>query len=126
MKLNTHLKETQVLAAATETKTKEIEQKKSDAKEQTTRLHDHCHKLKDHDDLTESLQNEKDSHLLRSTDLKHDLVWKCKDPQELKSHTLLTSANNSLSNELAQIGVFTCDQCSSNFICESALKKPQD
>ena len=83
----TNLKETQALAAATETKTKELEHKKSDAEEQTTRLHDHCHKLKDHDDLTESLQNEKDSHLLRSTDLKHELVWKCKDPQELKSHT---------------------------------------
>ena len=72
--------------------------------------------------MTESLQNEKDSHILRSTDLKHDLVWKCNDPQELKSHTPLTSANNSVSSVLTQIGVFTRDQCSSTFTCESTLK----
>ena len=128
-KFETNLKETQALAAATETKIKELEHKISDAEEQTTSLHDYCYqkdeidlKLKDHDDLIELLQNEKDSHLMRITELKDELVWKSKDLQELESHTLLTSASNSLSDELAQVGVFTCDQCNLNFRCESALK----
>ena len=128
-KFETSLKENQASTTAKETKIKELEHKIFDAEEKTSSLHQDCYqkavidlKLKEQDDLIGLLRSEKDSHLMKIADLNDELVLKKKELYEFESQTLLKSASSSLSDELAQVGVFTCDQCNLNFRCEDELK----
>ena len=113
-----------------EAQIKELEQKIVDAKEKSTSDHSDCFpkvesesKLKGQAELIEMLQVENNSLKMRNSDLSDELSTKSKELQNFEEHSLLKSSGSSLSEELAQIGIYRCDQCNIDFTNEGDLKE---
>jgi hypothetical protein len=113
-----------------EAQIKELEQKIVDAKEKSTSDHSNCFpkvesesKLKGQAELIETLQVENNSLKMKNSDLSDEITTKNRELQDFQEQSLLKSSGSSLSEELAQIGVFKCDKCNMDFTDDVHLKE---
>ena len=124
-----NLKENQESSTFKEEQIKILQQEVIDAKDQSNHTHDDFYqkseiemKLQEQADWIEALEVEKDSMKKKNEDLNDELTTKNKEVQDLESQIVLKSSKSLLSEELAQVGMFKCDQCNFYFENEAELK----